>query len=92
VVANFGLLGLAREVDDGFGAVVPAPWHVVALQVYAADPPVDAAEGDLVGLAGQRQAVPRRRVLPAEPVERLAKEPQLAQPRGGDGALTAPLW
>ncbi len=27
---------------------------------------------------GQRQAVPRRRILPAEPVERLAQEPQLA--------------
>jgi hypothetical protein len=35
---------------------------------------------------GQRQAVPRRRIFPAEPVERLAQEPQLAQPRGGDGA------
>ena len=35
---------------------------------------------------GQRQAVPRRRILPAEPVECLAQEPQLGQPRGGDGA------
>ena len=34
---------------------------------------------------GQRQAVPSRRILPAEPVERLAQEPQLTQPGGGDG-------
>ena len=34
---------------------------------------------------GQRQAVPGCRVLSAEPVERLAQEPQLAQPRGRDG-------
>jgi hypothetical protein len=39
-------------VDDGFCAVVPPPRHVVAMQVHAADPPVDAVEGDLVGLAG----------------------------------------
>jgi hypothetical protein len=50
---------------------------VEAVQVHAADPPVDAVECDLVGLAGQH--------LPAEPVERLAKEPQLTKPRGGDG-------
>jgi hypothetical protein len=39
---------------------------MVALQVHAADPPVDAVEGDLVGLASQHsrpgagQAHPRR--------------------------------
>jgi hypothetical protein len=47
------LLCLADEADDGFGAVVPAPRDVVTLKVHAADPPVDAVEGDLVGLAGQ---------------------------------------
>src|SRR5436309_2372508 len=41
------------DVDDGFGAVIPAPRHMMALQVHAADPSVDAVEGDLVGLAGQ---------------------------------------
>src|SRR5579859_4798687 len=46
-------LGLGGEVDEGFGAVVPAPRDVVALQVHAADPAVDAVEGDLVGLASQ---------------------------------------
>jgi hypothetical protein len=51
--ADLGLLRLGGEVDDGFGAVVPAPRHVVAVQVHAADPPVDAVEGDLVGLTGQ---------------------------------------
>ena len=51
--ANLGLLCLAGEMDDGFGAVVPAPWHLVAAEVHAADPPVDAVEGDLVGLARQ---------------------------------------
>src|SRR5262249_57032727 len=44
---------VAGDTDDGFGAVVPAPRHVVALQVHAADPPVDAVEGYLVGRAGQ---------------------------------------
>src|SRR6202042_3552037 len=48
-----GLLYLVGEVGDGFGTVVPAPGDTVALQVHAADPPVDAVEGDLVGLAGQ---------------------------------------
>src|SRR5580698_7808717 len=49
--ANLRLLCLVGEVDDGFGAVVPAPRHLVAVEVHAADPPVDAVEGDLVGLA-----------------------------------------
>ena len=34
--ANLALLGLVGEVDEGFGAVVPAPRHVLALQVHAA--------------------------------------------------------
>ena len=38
------------DADDGFRAVVPAPRHVVALQVHAADQPVDAVDDDLVGL------------------------------------------
>src|SRR5690242_11675815 len=44
---------LSQVADDRFSPVVPAPGHLVALQVDAADPPVDAVEGDLVLLTGK---------------------------------------
>ena len=40
-------LCLLGEADDGFGTVVPAPWDVGAVQVHAADPPVDAVPSGL---------------------------------------------
>ena len=43
---------------DRLGALVPAPWDVGAGEVHAADPAVDAVEGDVVGA---RRRAPRGR-------------------------------
>jgi hypothetical protein len=51
-----GLLCLVGEVDDGFGTVVPAPWDVEAVQVHAADPPVDPVEGAAERPGGSRRS------------------------------------
>ena len=45
-----------------------------------------ARDGGEDATLGERQPVAGRRVLPAQPVERLAEEPQLRRPLGGDGA------